>query len=677
VRGRARFSENEADEIRSILWEVRRAERSKQKGLRARLRSKGFYISDWSSDQSKFSVSDFDEAVAEGLIVIGTPETEPRFPEGVSSTQGPPKVSGYEILEPLGRGGMGEVFRAKDLNAGSIVAVKVVLPELSRNPEFRRRFERESELASSISDAHVVRVRESGETPDGVLYLAMDLIDGTDLQALIDAGGRLSVDKALPLLRGTAAGLDAIHAGGLVHRDMKPGNVLVRLARPSQAFVSDFGLARSIEAASALTASGSFMGTLDYASPEQVSGDGLDARSDVYSLACVFFHALVGSPPFGDKDTAAKLYAHVHESPPSIGGRGDAELDLLEDVFDRALEKDPRRRYPSAGDFFAAFESASTGEANTRKERFVGTGDAAPGNAKHATRALPGGNDNRARWLTGVGVAIVLCLVAATAFSMTQGSGRDDSTGEGVQGPQAPQETQQAASGLGSMNEDASGEEQPDPVLFGAPVEGAKASVGETDGTKETVVASYCSPTGDFCHSVADRSGEVILSMGQFPFDSDRYRICVIDPTRTRECETFQWSEPRNGYYTGEVTLLDNFAISEPGTYRAFWTADGYKVGKPLEFRMLPTVPGDVVGPGEISGYITQLGSFRTEVEAQALRSELSSNGFTSSILRSSQYGKLEPGYWVVFSGPFSTQEEADESASSSGIDGAFGRPID
>lgn len=584
----------------------------------------------------------------------------------------PPQIPGYEILEPLGHGGMGEVYRAKDLGRSSIAAIKVILPELSRDPEFRRRFERESELAASVSDAHVVRVRASGETADGVLFLAMDLVDGTDLQSLIDAGGKLSAEKAIPLLRDTAAGLDAIHAGGLVHRDMKPSNVLVRLTRPPQAFVSDFGLARSIESATNLTSRGNFLGTLDYASPEQVSGKDLDARSDVYSLGCVFFHALVGDPPFGGKDTAAKLYAQVHESAPSVGGRGIEDLDLLDGVFERALEKDPDGRYPSAGDFAAAFESALRGEANTRRERSVGVGDASPHGVAGKTKVLPGGRGSRTRWLAGVGLVIMICLVAATAFLTLQGSGDDGKDATGNNGVTS------SASGAESTSDDAAGNSPSSLDLLGAPSEGQKASVVNRGGTKETTIASYATPSGDYYQSIFDRSGDTILSMAQFSFGNGQYTICISDPSQSRQCESFPWSESGQGLYEGEVNLLDNFDIVEPGTYKAAWFVDGYgQVGKPLSFKMFTPVPGGLVSPGEVSGYIAQLGSLKTEVEAQAFRSKLADEGFTSSILRSNQYDKLEPGYWVVFSGPFSTQQGADQSAVSSGIDGAFGRPID
>lgn len=668
MKGRASFSEGEVDDIRSILSEIRQAERARQKGLRAKLRSKGFFISDWSSDQSGFTVSDFDELIRNGRILIERAVlTDHKFREDFSKVSGP-FVPGYEILEPLGRGGMGEVFRAKDLGRGSIVAVKVILPELARDPEFRKRFERESELAASVSNAHVVRVLDSGETADGVLYLAMDLIDGTDLRSLIDAGGRLSAEKALPLLRDTAAGLDAIHAGGLVHRDMKPGNVLVKLGRPSQGFIADFGLAKSIESATTLTSRGNFLGTLDYASPEQVSGKDLDARSDVYSLACVFFHALVGDPPFGDKGTAAKLYAQAHENAPRIGGRGIEDLDLLEGVFERALQKDPRDRYPSAGDFAAAVESALRGEANTRKERFVGVGDAAPHNIQSETKVVPGGRGSRTKWLAIVGSAILICLVAATAFLALQGSG-------GGQGRDADEAV--TTSGTGSAGAGAPGESTSSSDLLGAPVAGRKASVVDRGGTTETTIASYATPSGDYYQSIFDRSGDTILSMAQFSFGDGKYKICVSGSSQNRQCESFPWSESGQGLYTGEVNLLDHFDVVNPGTYKATWSVDDYgQVGKPLSFQMFNAVPGGVVGPGEASGYIAQLGSFKTDVEAQAFRSSLASEGIASNILRSNQYEELEPGYWVVFSGPFSTQGEADQSATSSGVDGAFGRPI-
>lgn len=580
-----------------------------------------------------------------------------------------PAIPGYELLEPLGQGGMGEVFRARRIIDGVIVAVKIIQPHLARDEEFRRRFRRESTLAESVSHPNVVKIHEAGETPGGVLFLAMDLVDGTDLQTLIDTSGHVSPHKAAPLLADTAAGLDAIHASGIIHRDIKPGNVLVRSGRPSEAFVTDFGLAKTIASATALTSQGMFLGTLDYSSPEQISGRPIDARSDIYSLACVYYHALAGEPPFPRDDTAAKLYAHVNEEPPSIARQGSLELGLLENVFSRALDKDPEQRFPSAGDFATAFNAALSGEAVTRKERFVGTGDAAPAKTQvQATRGVGGFGGGRRRWLVGVTALLALCLIGGSVIFFTSKSGDDEPPGPATSPNPAPIASADPA------------EEASDPVetesFFGAPPKGKSSTILDRGGTKETTIASYCSPTGDYCQKILDRSGDVILQMAQFSFGEGSYRICVEDPAADKQCEAFKWAPAGESLYEGVVDLVDNFEVTEPGTYTASWMAMDFEVGKPLSFRMMVDAGGVVASPDDVNGYIAQLGSFKTEVDARALSSELADEGVSTGILRSSQFQELEPGFWVVFSGPFANLDEADASSSASGVKGAFARPV-
>ncbi len=216
---------------------------------------------------------------------------------------------------------------------------------------------------------------------DGLLYVAMRYVPGRDLDRLISAQGALSGDEAASLIAQVADGLDAVHAAGLVHRDVKPANVLVGEPEPgedgSTAYLTDFGLAKLAASTTGLTATGEVIGTVDYMAPEQIEGRRVDARADVYALGCVLFHAVTGDVPFPDRETSAKMWAHLNEPPPAVRSR-EGRRGLLDPVIGRAMAKDPADRFPSAGDLGRGALAATRGEAVTEPEHAVGVGDAAP-----------------------------------------------------------------------------------------------------------------------------------------------------------------------------------------------------------------------------------------------------------------------------------------------------------
>jgi hypothetical protein len=290
--------------------------------------------------------------------------------------------AGCRIEAVIGRGGMGIVYRALQLDLGRPVALKVIASERASDPEFRERFQRESRLAASFDHPHVVPVHTAGEQ-DGELYIVMRYVRGSDLQALVKREGRLAPERAAVIVAQIGSALDAAHAAGLVHRDVKPGNVLLSGGGDEEhAYLSDFGLTRRLEPGSELTQTGQWLGTVDFASPEQLHGERLDARSDVYSLGCVLFTALTGKPPFPRGTMPATLIAHLQEPPPRPSAAGlPPQLDR---VVARALDKDPDGRYPSAGDLGRAARAAARGEAVTETERSVAVGPAAPGVASMA-----------------------------------------------------------------------------------------------------------------------------------------------------------------------------------------------------------------------------------------------------------------------------------------------------
>jgi DNA-binding NarL/FixJ family response regulator len=255
--------------------------------------------------------------------------------------------AGHRIDGFLGQGGMGLVFRATDLILGRTVALKVISPQAVGNPVFRARFERECRVAAAIDHPHVVQIYHAGQV-DGLLYLTMRYVDGTDLRRLLRRETRLDSARAVSITAQIAGALDEAHALGLVHRDVKPANVLLaQRSGGDHAYLTDFGITRRADDAH-LTRTGVTLGSVDYMAPEQAHGVDVDARADIYSLACVLFQMLTGSVVF-DRDTdLERLWAHVHDPPSRLRTLNPDLPAGLQNVLDRGLAKNPGDRQPSA-----------------------------------------------------------------------------------------------------------------------------------------------------------------------------------------------------------------------------------------------------------------------------------------------------------------------------------------
>jgi YVTN family beta-propeller protein len=294
--------------------------------------------------------------------------------------------AGHRIEGVAGRGGMGIVYRATHLVLDHLVALKVISPALASDERFRRRFAEESRIAVSIRHPNVVPIHDAGEE-GGLLYVTMDLIDGTDLRGVLRREGPLDPRHAASIIDDVSSALDAAHKRGLVHRDVKPANILIE-AGDGHVFLTDFGLARQVDANTGVTATGAFVGTLDYVAPEQIRGERVDARADVYALGCVLFELLTGTTPFAARDDkVAKMYAHLEEEPPSLRVLHPELPAGLDPVLKRALAKDPADRFPSAGDLARAVDAAVEGGQTMEAERSVGVGAAAPGPPEATTTA--------------------------------------------------------------------------------------------------------------------------------------------------------------------------------------------------------------------------------------------------------------------------------------------------
>jgi len=263
-------------------------------------------------------------------------------------------LGGYRILEPLGSGGTSVVYRAEHVRLGRPAALKLLAPGLGE-ADFSERFLRESQLAASLDHPSIVPIYDAGEV-DGLLYIAMACVDGSDLKALLAREGRLPTRRALRIVGQIGAALEAAHARGLVHRDVKPANILV--AADDRAYLSDFGVVKEL-ASNGTTRTGSFIGTIEYCAPEQIEGREVDARTDVYALACVLYECLAGTPPFHRPSEVAVLNAHLHAPPPKLTRAAPDVPPALEQVIAKALSKSPLDRYGSCGEFLNATRAAA------------------------------------------------------------------------------------------------------------------------------------------------------------------------------------------------------------------------------------------------------------------------------------------------------------------------------
>ncbi len=280
---------------------------------------------------------------------------------------------GYRIEALLGRGGMSVVYRAEDLRLKRKVALKLLAPQLAEDERFRERFLRESELAASIDHPHVIPIYEAGEA-DGQLYIAMRYVEGTDLKALLRKEGALEPKRALALLEQVADALDAAHQRGLVHRDVKPGNVLIAAReRREHCYLSDFGLTKQTSSESGLTQSGQFVGTAEYIAPEQIERGPVDGRTDIYSLGCVLYECLTGEVPYPGERLMAVLWAHVNEPSPSASEHNPELPAQVDAMLAKALAKSPEERYSSCGELVEAAREAlgESAQASPRRRRRV------------------------------------------------------------------------------------------------------------------------------------------------------------------------------------------------------------------------------------------------------------------------------------------------------------------
>jgi serine/threonine protein kinase len=398
------------------------------------------------------------------------------------------ELSGYRLRGVMGRGGMSVVYEAENPRLGSTVALKVLAPELATNDLFRARFLKESRIAASLNHPNVIPIYDMG-AHDDLLFIAMRYVVGADLRMVLKAKGWLTPDQALLLIGQAGRALDAAHRHGLVHRDVKPGNILIERGsddegEPDHVYLSDFGISKHVASRSGLTATGEFMGTIDYISPEQIRGRPVDGRADIYSLGCVLYECLTGRVPFDKDVNAAVIWAHVEEMPTAPSTMQPALPPSIDQVLAKALAKDPADRYATCRELIAAVRDALPGAgpavphaATVLASRPSVAGPVRPSHSGPATPPVAASFDRAAT--SGIGAAVGQetaqgaappgSAVPGAAFS---GSAFSGSAAGGYPGSGTPSPVGEAPSGPSSAGPSSAGLSPAGPPPGGLPPAG-------------------------------------------------------------------------------------------------------------------------------------------------------------------------------------------------------------
>lgn len=493
------------------------------------------------------------------------------------------EFAGYRVERRLGRGGMGILYLALEPGLDRRVALKLIAPEAAADEVFTRRFAEESRIAASIEHPNVVPIYAAGEEA-GVPWIAMRYVAGSDLGRRVAREGRLEPADAVALIAQVGNGLDAIHAAGLVHRDVKPANVL--LSGAEHAYITDFGVARNVATQSGLTQTGRFVGTLDYVAPEQISGEPIDARVDVYALGCLLFKLLTGEVPFPREGEAARLYAHLNDPPPAPSLYAPAVPMALDDVVVRAMSKSPEDRYPSAGDLGRAAQAALGGTAVSVPERTVATGAAAtrerqlPTPADRLTAATdkvieePGEPGESPRRLRPLLIGGVLALVLAAVVVGVIASGGGD--GEGSGGETGSTTTSQEAK-----------EEKPKPRP--EPRLSTSALIAQADAICAEAKSAYAASKDQFPDG-EDEAGMSVEFAEQLVENSRRQvsQMSQLEPPKSKESEFREYLQLRK-----DIARMDRRALAAARERNPTAYVQTYESRSPID-EQLQRVSGEI-----------------------------------------------------------------------------------
>ena len=446
------------------------------------------------------------------------------------SDPGPTVFNGrYEVHRQLGRGGMAEVFLARDQLLDRPVAMKVLFPEFATDPSFVERFRREATAAANLNHPNIVGVYDWGEA-DGTYFIVMEYVDGRTLSDILRAEGPLHPDRVADVGADVAAALGFAHRNGVVHRDVKPGNVLVTAT--GQVKVADFGIARAITANADedLTQVGTVMGTATYFSPEQARGDAVDPRSDIYSLGCVLYELLVGKPPFSGETPVAIAYKHVQESPVPPRHLNTELPAAMEAIVLKCLAKNPANRYPSAEDLRADLRRFREGSGVLAEPVMAPLADpgatavvAATAAAPVATEAYYDDDDDdskkSSRWFLA-GLIVLLVLLAGMLYLLAQQLTDDEPTATQVEVPnvvgQPVADAQRTLEGLGfdvEITQEANEDQEEGFVFDQDPDRGQKVDEGSTVQLKVSAGAEAI-PVPDVIGSQVDQARLLLTGQG-------------------------------------------------------------------------------------------------------------------------------------------------------------------
>jgi serine/threonine protein kinase len=555
------------------------------------------------------------------------------------------ELGDFRILGQLGEGGMGVVYLAEDSRLGRRLALKVIAPHLARDEAFRRRFTAEARSAAAIEHPNVVTVYSSGVVEEN-LYIAMRHVEGSDLRSVLSERGALVPAAAIAVVAEVAAALDAAHSAGLVHRDVKPANILLA-GEPGDgtSYLTDFGLTKGGgETVAELTGTGRWMGTIDYVAPEQIQGETVDARTDVYALGCVLYETLSGNVPFAGNEMQ-KMWGHVHDPFPALAG--GEELTALSATIQRATTKDPDERFPSAGDLARAAAAAAAGVEVTESERSVAAGPAAGA----ATAAEPGATKSAARPLPGQAPTV--------AGNSPLPPPRERATAR-MPSPSPPPPPR----GSGSHGGRTAAIVAAAVILAAGLVIAAIVIAGGGDSPDTSTTTSAAVPqlrggTGKL------RGGDSAAPEPTLPPNLEPCSDTVsVGPVTS--CP-FALNVEQAYYASGEAAEIGAYSPVTGIEYTM--ECSGLAVvlcagGKGASVYI--SVPGGgsegSVGLGDWpggSGYSAMIGAFSSQARARRWQLQAVRRGLDAGVLFSSEFNSLRPGYWVVFSGSFDSESEA------------------
>jgi serine/threonine protein kinase len=569
----------------------------------------------------------------------------------------------FRILSQLGRGGMGVVYLARDERLDRRVALKVIAPTLAADPEFRERFIVEARSAAAIEHPNAVPVYSAGMAGED-LYMAMRYIDGTDLRTALAEKKPLEPQVATRIVSEIATALDAAHAAGMVHRDVKPANILLESAPgDGSSYLTDFGLTKGASGSGGpLTGTGQWVGTIDYVAPEQIQSGVVDARTDVYALGCVLYETLTGTVPYQGNDMQ-KMWGHVNEPFPTLESQLPETGGSLAGVVARATAKDPDDRFPSAGDLAKAAIAALSGNPVDGPEHSVATGSAATGLTQTAAarprqgpggmaptvasnrpsqapdpptarmaspRRNEGGSAIRTAGILGGAVVIAAGLVAAAVIVAGGGSG--GSTTVSAKPTSAGKKQK-----LGESTQSAQSATLPSNLV---PC-GSAVYVEERQPGQHYTSCEFAREVERSFYE----SGESAAITAYSPVTGKLYSLTCsgADPVLCTD------GESARVYLTPTAASEDSASVPSPSPVEGSASTSSVDLGD---------------WPGG-SGYTAMLGAFSSEWRARNAQDEALERGLEAGVLYSSNFSSLRPGYWVAFSGDFANSAEAAAQAHS------------